>query len=119
VKMRKIKSRRVKSNVHLASRLRKQLMQASLVSEGIASNIAVDFADIASVGERHRSLLAHLQRLRLPNDLNKLEDLLISAQINLLCENDWHLKSLKKNLPKLLRSLNRRLRQQKTATETG
>ena len=90
-------------------------MQTSIVSKEIASSIAVDFADIATIGQKHRALLDQLLRLRFPRNLEQLEDLLISAQVDLLWENDWHLKSLKRNIPKMLRSLERRLRPRKGA----
>jgi len=108
---------RAKAHVRFATCIREKLTEASLVSEDTASSIAVDFADIAAIGERHRALIDQLLRLRFPRDLRKLESLLIKAQVDLLWENDWHLKSLKHQLPKILRSLNKRLRSRKAAKD--
>ena|SRR5260221_7438883 len=107
----------IKSNVQLSASIREKLTEASLVGDDIASNIAVDFADIAAIGEKHRALIVQLLHLRFPRDLRKLESLLIKAQVDLLWENDWHLKSLKHQLPKILRSLNKRLRSRKAAKD--
>ena len=46
-----------------------------------------------------------MQKLKLPQETSKLRELLVDIEVNLLTENDWHLRSLKKRLPRLLAGL--------------
>jgi len=99
----------IKKNVRLANALRRKLEQASLGSIEILSEVAIDLADIATIGEKHKRRLKELLHLQLPQDLEKLDDLLAGFEVDLLWENEWHLKSLKRGLPKLVRNLNQHL----------
>jgi hypothetical protein len=107
---------RIKANVRLASRIHEKIMEASLVKVDLASDIAVDFADIAAIGERHKEALDRFLRFQFPRDLGKLERLLVRVQADLLWENNWHLRSLKRGLPKLLDSLFKKLEKQGKST---
>lgn len=104
----------VKANVQLAQVVRNKLSESSLGTPEELSSVAVDVADIVAIGERLRSKLRDLLKLRFPRDLEKLENLIVEFKIDLLWENQWHLNSLKQELPKLLRRLDRRLRGRET-----
>jgi hypothetical protein len=49
--------------------------------------------------------MKELLRLKFPRDKLKLEKLLGRLEANLLFENNWHLKSLRRRLPQLWKSL--------------
>lgn len=101
---------RTRANVKLARLLREKIAEASLGDSEMVSSVAVDLADIAAIGEKHRGRLRDLLRLHFPQDLDKLEDLLVGFDVDLLWENQWHLRSLKRKLPRLLANLNQRIR---------
>lgn len=55
------------------------------------------------VGERHKKHIEALLRMEFPRDRTKFEKLLGKLEVDLLFENQWHLDSLKRGLPRLVR----------------
>ncbi len=100
--------RLIRRNVTLARKLYHVLSLASpRSSQTLISNMAVDLADIWKIGESHRRDVKKLMRMRFPRDREQLRTLLIKdIDLNLLFENQYHLTSLKKCLPKLLKDMN-------------
>jgi len=78
------------------------------LSAEVLSAFSVDVADVWEICNYQQHVLKELLRLRLPRDKRRLESLLTSwIEIQLLVHADWHLRSLKKLTPKVLRSIGR------------
>ena len=95
---------RIKSNVRSARLIYNKLI--FITDSKTASSVAVDLADIAAIGQRHNDRIQELLHLDFPRDLKKADSLIARFEVDLLWENQRHLRSLKRELPKLLRSLN-------------
>jgi hypothetical protein len=97
----------VRRNIALARQLTLFLQRACpACPEQLASSIAVDLADIWSIGERHRRSIRDLLRLRFPVNEDKLYSILASRiEVDLLGENVYHLESLKRCLPEFWKKL--------------
>lgn len=111
-KLARLESRSVHRNVILAQKLRLQLQRACPnCSQRITAGIAVDLADIQFVGERLRKNIRELLRLSFPRDKDRLyKTLAREIEVDLLFENNYHLRSLKKLLPEFWSTLDSRSR---------
>jgi hypothetical protein len=98
--------------VRLARQLRQTFAKACPnLPKDVVSALAVDLADISEIGERHKEYLRQLLEMRFPEDLGKAETLLVHwIEVELLFHNQFHLKSLKRQLPKALRGISRELK---------
>lgn len=87
----------------LARRLLAQLQAASPKSSpALVSEIAIDLGDLVSVAQNHTSDVRRLLKMTFPKDQGEFQELLARLEVNLLFECEWHLKSLKRSLPKLV-----------------
>jgi hypothetical protein len=111
----RIKSASVRRDVMLAERLRLLLQRACPnCPEELASGIAVDLTDIWSIGERHKKHIRDLLKLSLPREEDRLYEILAGGvEVDLLFENDYHLRSLRKLLPQFWKNLGSRSRKKK------
>ncbi|HXG20691.1 MAG TPA: hypothetical protein VNN62_16650 [Methylomirabilota bacterium] len=80
------------------------------VPQSVISSIAVDLADLYTIGITHRRNLRRLVKLRGPQDSDELLDLLVKFDVSLLFEAQYHLRSLKRLLPRLEKSLTKKVR---------
>jgi hypothetical protein len=98
--------------VRLADQLRHTLAKACPnLPQHVVSALAVDLADVSEIGIRHDKYLQQLLKMRFPEDLDKAETLLIHwIDVELLFHNQYHLKSLKRQLPKALREISQELK---------
>jgi|SRR5579859_975579 len=94
-----------KQKKNIATVPQQVLKQLRLVSPNSSKNLlaslAIDLHDLFVVAERHQNQIKELLRLKLPRDKGKFEKLLGRLEVNLLFESNWHLKSLKRRLPRL------------------
>ena len=91
-------------NVRLVKEIYTQLRKASPGSSGqTAGKLAVDIGDLLSVGRNHRDHVMQLLQMKFPQDRERFLKLLARFEVNLLFENQWHLSSLKRLLPRLVR----------------
>src|SRR5947209_6842614 len=82
----------------------KQLQAGSPKSKSrLVGNLAIDLDDLVEVGDRHKAAITALLTLSLPKDQKKFLHLLANFETDLLFEADFHLKSLKRLLPRLVR----------------
>ncbi len=100
----------IRANRKLTDCLRKKLAEAARLDVDVVGCVAVDLADIAQIGDNHRVRLKKLLNMKFPRDLEKLEGLLIEFEVDLLVHNQWHLNSLKRRLPKVLKSVRQQSR---------
>ena len=93
---------RAKKNIRLVQEIKKQLEAASPTSaKRLLASFSTDLGDLYFVAEAHQNQMKELLRLKFPRDKQKLEKLLGRLEANLLFENNWHLKSLRRSLPQL------------------
>lgn len=98
--------RRTKQNVALAMKINKRLhlLFPELSPETISAS-AIDLADIWKIGKSHDYYLQQFFKTSVTKNPDKFESLLITwIEVELLYHCQWHLRSLKRNLPKLLRA---------------
>jgi len=70
------------------------------------SSFAVDLADLWEIGRYHEEYLNSFLKLKFPRDLDRLESLLINwIEVQLLVHCQWHLRSLRKVTPKIIRRI--------------
>ena len=69
----------------------------------LLGNLAIDLGDLVEVGEKHAIAIKTLLTLSFPKDQEKFLHLLAQFEMNLLFEADFHLKSLKRLLPRFVR----------------
>jgi hypothetical protein len=113
----RIDARAVRRNVKLTDRIRRMLHDACpRCPKQLASSIAIDLADICAIGEKHRKHVKELLSLSLPKGNDRLGTILARIEVNLLFENDYHLRSLKKVLPRLWKKLEARGTKAKSRT---
>ena len=95
-----------KKHVALADKLRRRLLElAPSCPARVASAIAVDLADLSYVATKHSE---HLKSLLLPRGhFTKagIGKLMAQIDVNLLWEANYHIKSLRRNLPLLVKRL--------------
>jgi hypothetical protein len=97
-------SSRTRKHVRLVDEIQKQLERASpQTPKEAVGELAVDIGDLASVGRAHRGHIAELLRMSFPKDRPAFCKLLAQFEVNLLFENQWHLSSLKRLLPRLVK----------------
>jgi hypothetical protein len=99
--------RYAKMSVRLSHRIQRQLAAASPgLSKSLSAEFAVDLADIWEVGRCHEAYLQSFLKLRFPRDRDRLESLLIHwVEVELLVHCRWHLNSLKKRTPRVMRGI--------------
>lgn len=97
---------KIKKHVALAGKLRRRLLElAPTCPVRVASDIAIDLADLSYVATKHRE---HVKSLLLPRGhFTKagVGKLLAQIDVNLLWEANYHIKSLRRNLPLLVKRL--------------
>jgi hypothetical protein len=105
------RKKEIQKNVRRARELR-ELLQAVAPScpVEVASAVAVDLADLESVGSKHRRHVNKIVKLAGPRTNSQLADVLVEVEVNLLFEAQFHLSSLKTNLPNLVRAMNKPLK---------
>jgi hypothetical protein len=110
VKLAKQKLGQVRNNVRLARKLFDLLSRASPHSSGdLVSGLAVDLADLVHVGQKHLRFVQELLKMRLPRDRERLcSALVVNSEVNLFFENQYHLRSLQKGLPRFLADICKR-----------
>jgi hypothetical protein len=97
--------RALQRNVRQANALRLILQAAApRCHPDVVSAIAVDLADLARVAAKHQQ---HVRKLLTSKRRSGLERVLAQIDVNLLFEANYHVKSLRKNLPKLVNHLPR------------
>jgi hypothetical protein len=90
--------------VRLVNEIYSQLRKASPGSSGrTTGGLAVDIGDLLSVGRNHQDHVKQLLEMKFPQDRERFLKLLAGFEVNLLFENQWHLSSLKRLLPRLVR----------------
>ena len=91
-------------HVRLVEKIQKQLEKASPHSaKQTIGNLAIDIGDLTSVGKAHSDHVDQLLAMSFPRDLAAFRKLLAQFEVNLLFENQWHLSSLKRLLPQLVK----------------
>ena len=106
---------KIKDNVRTAGKLRELLQEiAPNCPTEVVSAVAVDLADLATVASEHRLHVKQILELAEPITKSQIEDILAKVKGNLLFEAQFHLDSLKKNLPKMTRSITRQPRRKVT-----
>jgi hypothetical protein len=91
-------------HVRLKESIRKQLERASPhSSKQLTENFAIDLCDLVRVARWHRAHVNQLLKMRFPKDRRKFCKLLANIEVDLLFENQWHLTSMKRLLPRLVR----------------
>jgi hypothetical protein len=102
------KNKNTKTNVKRAHELRLLFQElAPKCPVKVASAIAVDLADLSDVASEHKKHVRQFLRLAQSARKERVGTLLAEIDVNLLFHADWHLKSLKKNLPKYVRYLHK------------
>jgi hypothetical protein len=101
----------IRGTVRSARKLRRALEKACPnLPQKVINAMAIDLADISEIGAKHNEYLRWFLRMRFPEDLDRAEKLLINwIEVELLFHNQWHLSSLKREMPKLLRGLSKAL----------
>jgi len=75
------------------------------VPEPIIAAFAVDVVDFRSAGLRHEYYLKQFLNLKVPKDIRRAESLLIVwIGVELLEHASWHLRSLRRILPTVLKN---------------
>lgn len=98
------KSRETLKHVRLVQKIQRQLERASPHSlKQTVGEFAVDIGDLAYVGRAHWGHVNQLLRMRFPKDRAAFRKLLAQFDVNLLFENQWHLSSLRRLLPRLVK----------------
>lgn len=99
--MNKSEKARARRNVRRAHDLR-LLLQANAPKcpERVASAIAVDLADLVEVAAEHQQHVRQLLSLKSTRRKSRLGTLLAQIDVNLLFHANYHIESLRKNLPK-------------------
>lgn len=101
-----LRKTKLKKHVALAGKLRRRLLElAPTCPVRVASDIAIDLADLSYVATKHSE---HVKSLLLPRGhFTKagVGKLLAQIDVNLLWEANYHIKSLRKNLPLLVKQL--------------
>ena len=93
------------------AKVRRRLLRTLLIAcpelpKKVAASLADDLADISQIGLKHQKFIRRFLSLRLPDELEEAETLLIYwIDVELLFHNQWHLNRLKRELPKLLRAI--------------
>lgn len=92
----------------LLRRLFRQLRESCpSLSERTAGAVATDLADIRDIAQCHEYFIREFLKLQFPKDARRLEGLLIRwIDVELLFHCQWHLKSLRRRLPKVLKAIN-------------
>jgi|SRR5882762_7285414 len=94
----------VLEHVALVNKIYWQLRKASPRSPGrTTGELAVDLGDLVFVGTKHKNDVKRLLKMRFPKDWERFRKLLAHFDVNLLFENRWHLASMKRLLPRLVR----------------
>jgi len=97
---------RAKKHIGLVQAIKKQLEAASPTSaKGLLATLSIDLGDLYFVADTHQQQMKELFRMKFPRDKRKLKKLLGQLEANLLFENNWHLKSLKRRLPQFWKGL--------------
>lgn len=98
------RKRHTPEHVRLVGKIREQLERASpRSSKGTVAELAIDIGDLASVGKTHWEHVSQLLKMTFPTDRVAFRKLLAKFEVNLLFENQWHLSSLKRLLPRLVK----------------
>jgi len=93
-----------REQVRLVNKIYQQLRKASPLSSGqTTGELAVDIGDLVSVGRKHHEDVKQLLKMRFPKDRERFLKLLGQFDVNLLFENQYHLSSVKRLLPRLVR----------------
>ncbi|MGB2677759.1 MAG: hypothetical protein WAN12_11815 [Candidatus Acidiferrum sp.] len=107
-------------HVQLVQRIQKQLEKASPRSaKRTIGELAVDIGDLISVGRAHWDHVNQLLKMSFPKDRTAFRKLLAQFDVNLLFENQWHLSSLKRLLPRLVRDAYRSSNESKIRRARG
>ena len=97
---------RTKQHVRFVQKIMKQIQKASpKSSRALATDLAIDLGDLASVAQKHLAHVRELLRMTIPRDREKFQTLLAQFDVNLLFEGQWHLKDLKRLLPRIIRDV--------------
>jgi hypothetical protein len=92
-------------HVRMKESIRKQLERASpRASKRLTENFAIDLCDLVYVARMHQAHVNQLLKMRFPKDRTKFRKLLANIEVNLLFENQWHLTSIKRLLPRVVRN---------------
>jgi len=93
-------------NVGLMENIRSQLKRASPhSSERLLADLAVDISDLVRVARMHQSHVKTLLGMKFPRDREKFCNVLALFDVNLLFENQFHVASMKRRLPRLVRDV--------------
>lgn len=97
----------IRRNMLMTAKIRKLLQRACPgCPEQLASGMAIDLTDILFIGERHKKHVQELLRFSFPRDKARFSTLLArDVEVDLLFENEYHLRSLKKLLPRFWKTL--------------
>jgi len=90
--------------VRLVNKIYNQIRKGSPGTSGkTVGKLAVDIGDLLSVGRNHQDHVKQLLEMQFPQDRERFLKLLAGFEVNLLLENQWHLSSLKRLFPRLVR----------------
>lgn len=96
----------IKAHVRRAHDLRLLLQRvAPKCPPQIVSVVAVDLADLTNVAAKHQRHVNELLSPTTRRRKSRIETLLARIEVNLLFEANYHVKSLRRNLPRLVRHL--------------
>ena len=99
--------RDIKAHVRRANELRLFLQAAApKCPPQVVSAVAVDLADLTNVASRHQQHVKELLSLTIHRRKSRIGRLLAQIEVNLLFEANYHVRSLQKNLPRLVKHLN-------------
>ena len=102
--IRKREKARIRRHVEFVRRIMKQLQAGSPKSKSrLVGDLAIDLGDLVEVGDRHKAAIKTLLTSSFPRDHEKFLHLLAMFEVDLLFEADFHLNSLKRLLPRLVR----------------
>jgi len=92
--------------ITLTDKLRSFLSSASPTSsKRLIDAIAIDLGDLWAAGREHGSFLDGILRMNPVRNRERIASCLISGTTAITSEMDWHLRSLKRCVPKLLNDL--------------